>query len=556
MTLVSIAIMLALVFGFGRPVEAAQAGGLMRIFVNGTIHLDAKRTATNLVVQDGKVMGFDVDLQKHSEAEVVDLQGGVVYPGFNDSHCHLMEAGSFLRIGVDLSQCTDAKCIAEAMRKKAVTLKGREDMLLGIGFSLENYDAWSLADLAQLDSATGDHPTFLMDKLGHNVLVNSATMALTGIKPGTTPPPGGKIVEENGKPTGMLRESAALLAGNAIYARLDAGQVKAGTLELLRRWASMGYTAIIDMMGSPSGRIMQPEVFREMEQEGSLPLRINYMYTIYKLDDVEDALKYAGKDTDMVRFTGVKLFVDGAYAGGLAWTTWLNAQGGHGLHYVDGDDAEGDQYNLDRIVQRIEKCGLNAHYHVQGDAGIKALLNALDRIVSEQGALHSTHTIIHLAFPTPEQIERIKRFEGKVVTTVQPAFWVVESDADHYYGKRAPGAYPIKKLIDAGISVGMSTDFSVSPLSHAPPTMIMKVAATESGPGRKPVSVPEVVHGLTVGSAANTAKSDIGILDVGYKADMVVYDRELFTSKPEGFDKDVPKVLSTWIGGRKVEIPR
>jgi len=140
-----------------------------------------------------------------------------------------------------------------------------------------------------------------------------------------------------------------------------------------------------------------------------------------------------------------------------------------------------------------------------------------------------------------------------VVTTVQPGFWPVESDTVHYYGERAKGCYPIKHLVDSGLSVGMSTDFSVSPLAYAPATIVMGVAAAGGGDleSHPPVSIRDVIHGLTVGSTRTTGKKDTGKLDKGYKADMVVYEEDLYEVAPEKFTKESPKLLSTWVGGKK-----
>ena len=42
------------------------------------------------------------------------------------------------------------------------------------------------------------------------------------------------------------------------------------------------------------------------------------------------------------------------------------------------------------------------------------------------------------------------------------------------------------------------------------------------------------------------------MLEVSYEADFVVYDKDLYSVSPDMFDKDNPKVVSTWVGGRKV----
>jgi predicted amidohydrolase YtcJ len=47
---------------------------------------------------------------------------------------------------------------------------------------------------------------------------------------------------------------------------------------------------------------------------------------------------------------------------------------------------------------------------------------------------------------------------------------------------------------------------------------------------------------------------DIGSLDVGCMADIVVFDKDLYSLPVQELSKDNPKVLSTWVGGRKVMI--
>jgi predicted amidohydrolase YtcJ len=522
------------------------------LFTNGTIYIEADKKAYNLLVKDGKVAGWNVQPEKYPSAAILDLKGGAAYPGFIDSHVHLMESGTFFRLGANLVNCADADAVAKKLAEKVKSIS-ESGVVLGVGFSLRDYDKWSLEDLAKIDKITGNRPAFLADKLGHNAVINTATMKLAGLTPTTPVPVGGKMVVESGRLTGMVRESAMSLPWSKIFAGLKTEDVKAGTLMMLKHWASIGYSGVVDLMGAPGLRFMRPDLFVEMEKEGTLPLRINYCYTIFDLNDVDDAAKYRGNDTDLVRFVGCKIFVDGAYAGGEAWTSWKNKQGNYGLQQIYTDDARGQKLNLNRIVAKVEEYGMNMHYHVQGDVAIGAVLDALEKVRAEKGRITGIHTLIHLAFPTDEQIERIKRFDGQVVATAQPGFWPVESDSLHYYGERAKYVYPIKNLVDSGVSVGMSTDFSVSPIEYSPAAVVMGVAATGGGDpaAHPPLSVRDVVHGLTVGSTRTTGKNDTGKLDTGYKADMVVYEKDLYSVLPPELSKDYPKLLSTWVGGRK-----
>ncbi|OPY50778.1 MAG: isoaspartyl dipeptidase [Methanosaeta sp. PtaU1.Bin112] len=525
----------------------------IQLFINGSIYIDEEKKVDNLLAVNGVVNATNVNAEHYTDSSIIDLNGSVAYPGFIDSHVHLMESGYFFYVGANLIGCNSSDSMAKALEVKVKSIPENET-ILGAGFSLRDYDNWSLEDLAKIDRITGNRPAFLGDKLGHNAVINTAAMKLAGITPATKVPIGGKMGVEDGRLTGMLRESAMTLPWNKLFNLFDINDIKTGTLLMLKQWASLGYTGAVDLMGAPGVRFMRPEIFYEMEKEKTLPLRINYCYTIFDLNDVDDAAKYRGNDTDMVRFLGCKIFVDGAFAGGQAWTSWENLQGNHGVQEIFTDDAGGQEKNLTRIVERVEEYGMNMHYHVQGDLAIEAVLDSLDKVTAKKGKLEGVHTLIHMGFPNDEQIERLEGFDGHVAMTVQPAFWSVEDDTAYYYGEQNAQAYPIKKLIDSKIPVGISTDFSVSPPEYSPATMIISVAVTGIGdPGAHlPIGVSEVISGLTSGSTATTSRNDTGVLYPGYKADLVVFDQDLYSVPLDEFSKDNPKVLATFVGGRRM----
>jgi len=525
----------------------------VQLFTNGSIYIDGDRKADSLLVINGLVKAIGVNPEVYKNATVVDLNGAAAYPGFIDSHVHLVEAGYGFSSGCDLYGADDADAICKTVGPIAARLPKGEPMFGG-GFSLEDYDAWSLEDLSKLDNVTGDRPVFLGDQLGHNAIVNSAAMEICNISSDTKVPIGGKIVCQNGMPTGMLRESAMTLVGNVLFPKFSEDQIRPVAKKFFDYWASFGYTSINDLSGFSGGRMLKPDMLKKMEKDGELPIRVNFLYTLFSLDEIYNALQYVGKDTEQVRFIGLKIFVDGAFAGGQAWTSWENMQGNHGLNYVYADDSSGKNYNITRIVEKADQLNLDVHYHVQGDMAIGAVLDALDKVEAKHGKLNSTHTLIHLAFLTDEDVARIKKFNGSVVTTVQPAFWRVEENLTRYYGNRIEDSYPMHKLLDANVSVGISTDFGVSPLDISPPTAIIEIASTGAGDPEHhlPISVRDVINGLTVGSAATTPKKDIGRLDIGYKADMVVYDQDLYSVPLDKFTKDNPAVLATYISGKQV----
>ncbi|MCX8027020.1 MAG: amidohydrolase family protein [Thermodesulfovibrionales bacterium] len=517
-------------------------------FTNGTIYIDAEKKVKGIAIKDGRVIAHNPVIAKSSDNNVVDLNGAVVYPGFHDSHNHLMEAAVGYG-GINLAGIKDSVGIAQKVKQKAAeTPDGKP--IIGVGFHLDDYDSWSLNDLARIDDASEDHPVFLMDDLGHNAIINSVLIKLAGLTPSTPVPMAGKVVIQDGKLTGMLRESAMILAGDKILSLFTDDEVLDATKKFCDLWASIGYTSINDMMGTPMGRFMRPQIFKKLESQGLLSLRVNYTHTIFSLDDIEGATEYVGKDTEMVRFIGCKLFVDGAFGAGQAWTSWKNLQGNNGVYYVYTDDSFGKQYNINRIVERADELRLNMHYHVQGDMAIEAVLNAMTNVRSKKGRLSSVHTLVHLGFPRQDQIDRMKEFGSNIAVTMQPAFAVIEEDASRYYGEMMKNAYPISKVINAGITTGISTDFSVSPLSLAPALVVLKYSSQLNN---NPVTMKQLIQGMTVGSASTTAYKDTGTLEIGNCADMVVFDKDIYDVPADKLsDTSSIKLLSTWVGGKKV----
>jgi len=199
--------------------------------------------------------------------------------------------------------------------------------MFGEGFSLDNYDNWSQQDKSKLDQVTGNRSVFMVDHLGHNAIFNSSALKLANITENTTSPPGGEIICEDGEPTGMLRESTMRLVGNVLFDKFSDATIEPVAKQFFDTWASYGYTSIDDLSGFSGGRMLKPDMLRKMENEGNLSVRVNYLYTMYSLDEINNTLQYLGNDTPMVRFVGLNIFIDGAYAGGEAWSSWENKEG-------------------------------------------------------------------------------------------------------------------------------------------------------------------------------------------------------------------------------------
>ncbi len=542
------------------------------LFINGDIYIDADNTVDNLLVQDGVVVRHNVEPGRYPNATIVDLKGAAAYPGFNDSHVHLVSMAVAQSILVDQPALPEGKLTLspsdffENIRIRCSQVpKGTP--VMAHGFVLADYNAWGLSDLAALDEASGpDCPVMMADQLGHSYIVNSAAMRMSNLTEQTIAPPGGTIVKDaaTGKPTGMLRETAGALVGNiAIFPQVPDQGVRAPLIKLMDLWASMGYTSVVELMGGPMGRTMKPELLRDLEREGALPLRVGYAYTFTSLKDI-GGYTDAGPDTDLVRFAGLKLFVDGAAGQGGAWTSWENQlqdpSQKHGLHAVLTEDVTGlTDFNIFSIVDRSETLGLDVHYHVGGDLAIQAVLDAINAAKARYGRLRGKHTLYHLGFVTDNQIQNMKALGDSVIAGLQPSLhWEYQqANTEFYYGDHAQDAYPYQKMRDAGITLAFSTDFASNTIQLSYPTEIMRVVLTGGG-GKHPntLTMRDLIEGFTAGGFATTRQTHVGTLHVGYKADIVVFAQDLYKTPPHLLSRDNPRVVGTWVGGRKTTVGR
>jgi len=139
----------------------------VQLFINGSIYIDEEKKVDNLLVVNGVVKAVNVSAEQHKDASIIDLNGSAAYPGFIDSHSHLMESGYFFYVGANLIGCNDANSMAKVLADKVKSIP-ENGTILGAGFSLRDYDNWSLEDPSKIDKVTGNRPAFLGDKLGHS----------------------------------------------------------------------------------------------------------------------------------------------------------------------------------------------------------------------------------------------------------------------------------------------------------------------------------------------------------------------------------------------------
>jgi hypothetical protein len=372
---------------------------------------------------------------------------------------------------------------------------------------------------------------------GHHALANSLALESRGLEDTARDPEGGHLVrDDSGKLTGYFLDAAQQLI---VPAAVDIGHHGPGfhddaPLEEIvadidrgsRASLAAGITSIVD------AQVTRRELsgYRTARDRGLLGVRLTAMPISSQLDAFEE-LGVAGPfGDDRLAIGPMKFYADGALTGGTAAFTTPYGPAGEftgSLYWQSEADFR------DAIV-RAHTAGWQIGVHAQGDRAIDRVLDAYEAALTAQPRDDHRHRIEHCGGPRPDQIERMARLGVMVVG--QPRYfwdagdvWLNVLDAD-----RAHRLQPYRELLDGGVRFALSSDAPVA--SHRPLDTIASAVSrtTVSGAvigGDQALRVDEAIRACTADAAASYFADDrLGTLEVGKLADIVVLDRDLFTT--------------------------
>src|SRR5450432_1239198 len=208
------------------------------------------------------------------DAQVIDLAGRRVLPGFNDAHVHFMDGGDSL-VTLDTRDAASAAEFRGRVASYAKTLQPGEWVRNG-NWDHERWPGATLPTHQLLDAVTPDNPVWVWHTDGHMALANALAMQLAGIDRNTKDVPGGVIVRDAaGDPTGVFKDAATALIGHAVPP-LTTIQMDRAMFAAMHYAAANGVTSVQDLAGSTTDT-REPAFFREyqaLERAGKLTVRI------------------------------------------------------------------------------------------------------------------------------------------------------------------------------------------------------------------------------------------------------------------------------------------
>ena len=519
----------------------------LTVFTGGTIYTgnpDLPVVDAVVVGEDGRIVGTAPPLSEdwdEAEIELVDLHGAYMYPGFTDSHAHLLGIGQ-RELTLNLEGTTS---VAELVGKIAAEAEGKEPgvLVFGRGWIETGWPEGRMPTAADLDPVSPDNPVILVRADGHALVANSAAMAAVGITDETPDPDGGRIERDaDGHATGMLIDNAEALVG-PLRTKLDAAG-KARALEVGSKiYASRGWTGVQNMSVGPD----EAPIMQKLAEEGKLPLRL---WNAFDADEDGFAIA-AGHEYEgpTIRNRAIKLYMDGALGsrGALLIKPYSDRPDISGLSLITNED-------LAKWMKRSDEAGVQVAIHAIGDLANQRILD-----VFEAGGYgpEQRWRIEHIQILAPEDIARLAK-DG-LIASMQPSHAI----GDLHFAParlglaRLAGAYAWKSLIDDGAVVAGGSDAPVevgSPLIEfyaAVARKDLKGFSTEGWHPEQKLSREQALALFTSASAyAAFEEKDLGTIEAGKIADFTVFDRDLMTV-PEA-DILGAKAMMTVVGGKIV----
>jgi predicted amidohydrolase YtcJ len=468
---------------------------------------------------------------KQPGTQVVDLNGKRVLPGFNDAHVHFYSGGADLA-GPQLRYSKSEQEFRGTLGAFAHQLP-RGEWITGGEWDHENWSPARLPTRQLIDPVTKDWPVFVSRLDGHMSLANSLALKLAGVDKNTQDVPGGVIVrDENGEPTGILKDAAQGLVEKVIPAPSQK-QIRVAIKAAQEYANGVGVTSVQDMSASP-------DVFRAyqtMLHDGELHVRISGHQPLTTWHRLADVGVLADFGSEYLHIGGVKGFADGS----LGSTTALFFQ-----PYLDSPNTSGipsaELVNPEKMARNIEgadAAGLQIAIHAIGDKANNTILGMYEAVARRDGPRDRRWRIEHAQHLLPADIPRFARLH--VIASMQPYHCIDDGRwAEKRIGpERAKTTYAFRSLLDSGATLAFGSDWDVAPMSPLKGIYAAVTRRTLDGkhPGgwvpEQKITVEEAVRAYTMGSAYASFEEKLkGSIEPGKLADLIVLSDDIFSIDP------------------------
>ncbi len=521
---------LTLLSACGEKVRAPASGEPDLILVGGPIYTgvgDGGR-AEAVAVKDGRILAVgarDAILPLASaKTETIDLGGAALYPGFTDSHAHLLGIG-LRELTLNLEGVSSIDELVDIVAAE-VEGAGPGEVIYGRGWIESGWDEARFPTRADLDPASPDNPVILYRADGHALVANSAALLRAGVTRATKDPAGGRIERDaKGEPTGVLVDAAMALVESLITA-LTIEEKEEAYAAGAKVYAAYGWTGLHNMSVDPA----DVPIIERLAASGAIPIRVYNALEPSGLDWLAENAPHTDV-TGRIITRAVKLYADGALGSrGAA----LQAP------YADKPETSGllltEEPAMLALLARARDEGVQVCAHAIGDRANHLVLNWYRKTLDGQAA-SPRWRIEHAQIVDPADIPRFGR--DKVIASMQPSHAI----GDMYFAparlgpSRLAGAYAWRSLLDSGAVIAGGSD---APVERGDPLIEFYAAVSRrsidgfQGPDwgdSQKVSRAEALRLFTASAAyASFQENELGTIEPGKRADFTAFSVDIMTA--------------------------
>lgn len=494
------------------------------IFSNGTIFsAEGKPVAgQSVVVRSGKIVyaGAPAGAERYrgDRTKVVDLQDKLLLPGFIDTHNHvylraeklfyLTLPGGPRPIGPADEGVASMDSYREAIRAYRASHAGLRQ-IRGVGVDIAMLMQEAAARNKQprelLDELVSDIPAVVIAHSHHELWANSKAIALAGITKDTPTPVGGVILRDpnTGEPNGIFNEMGAhnLVLDMLPEPDLTVEQHRQAILSWQQLAAQRGVTgAIVPTHYRTTNFYI---AMQSLSDEGALTARYNVAQWVNEARGIAQipdliATRKRFPGGPLFKLNTAKIFATAVPDAGITMI-W-------------------PQEELNRTMAALDKAGFRIYVHDIGPTETyQKVVDAFAYVVQQNGRRDARHILSHL-FP--------------LSAPTAPRFNALGLYAD---GHPAP-----KDFYDRGVPTTSSSDYPVWDFFPLPRIQ----AGVKEG-----VPLATMLTSQTLrGAQALFAEKETGSISAGKSADLILLDRDIFTTPPENMDD--AKVVMTMFQGK------
>lgn len=457
---------------------------------------------------------------------MLDCQGGLVIPGFNDAHCHPLAYALTLR-SVDCSPPGVRRISDLQVRLRRAAENGGEGWLRASNLDMPTMAEKRPPTRWELDEAVAHRPVLLVDRTGQHCVLNSRGLEICGITAASDDAAGGRIHRDpaTGQPTGVISGNDERVA-RAIPPPSPA-DVEAGLRQAGREYLSLGITSIQDT--SWSNGLRHWAAMCRFRKSGLLATRLTLLPGVDAVAEFAGRGLHSGSGDEFLRLGAAKIALDES----------------------TGNPAPTQQEVTEAAFRAIE-AGFQPAFHVSDMHMLRVSLAAVNALRRRGFAVSPRFEHCPLC---PDDMIPAVAASGAVVVAQPNLFHMTgEQYRRHATAEQLRWISPFRSILDNGVPLAFGSD---SPLTPSDPfgaihTAVSRRVSDNLELGlRESLTVMEALQAYTAGGAKASSEIALkGVIAAGQLADLAVLDRNLLDEPLEVLPET--QVQMTLVDGKVV----